>query len=194
MSISSITLGFGKAWYWYMWWNTICLHLYMCVSNLVFGAAFSVPDVLGNNPLHLLSQHRVLSQLWAQGTVQHWTVWVEYINTKTPTTAKHWHTLTIHTNDTGTSYKAWTHYCHALYLCSLAAVFIYFVSPWGGCSHGLQSQLHIYTASVSTPVSHQLISPALQYINPGFHIIPRQIIVLSTSVVNGLSWILNTVS
>ena len=32
-------------------------------SDLVFGAALSVSDVLGDDPLHLLSQHGVLRQL-----------------------------------------------------------------------------------------------------------------------------------
>lgn len=32
-------------------------------QHLILGAVFSVPDVLGDDPLHLLSQHGVLSQL-----------------------------------------------------------------------------------------------------------------------------------
>lgn len=57
----SICFTFIRAPIWEI--HTFTRHFGVCY--LILGAVFSVPDVLGDDLLHLLSEHGVLSQLWA---------------------------------------------------------------------------------------------------------------------------------
>ena len=52
----------------------LCIVWEVFARYLALGAALSVSDVLSDNSLHLLPQHGILSQLWAEETVGRWRI------------------------------------------------------------------------------------------------------------------------
>lgn len=60
----------------------VCVRERECECHLVLGATLAISDVLGDNLVHLLPQHGVLSQLWVQDSTGH-TVWVGRLSSDT---------------------------------------------------------------------------------------------------------------